>query len=157
MTETPPALTREGLQPLLEFAVGLDLAAPDAADRLEQAFPFTGPYVQGIGALLCAGIDAGDLCDRGELPVRFSRVWRADDAGSFSADAVLMTGAGPLHEHPLGEIDLCFALEGEPTFDGHPAGWVTYGPGSRHVPTVRSGMMAILYLLPGGAIRFVKG
>ena len=51
-------------------------------------------------------------------------------------------------------MDLCFALDGDPTFDGNPPGWTVYGPESWHVPTVADGTMAILYFLPGGAIRF---
>ena len=67
-----------------------------------------------------------------------------------------MSSPGPMHAHPNGEIDLCFALDGEPTFDGHPPGWVVFRPGSKHIPTVVGGPMLILYLLPGGAIEFVK-
>ena len=54
----------------------------------------------------------------------------------------------------LAEIDLCLALEGSPTFDGRPPGWLVLPPGSRHVPTVTGGDMAILYFLPDGAITF---
>ena len=52
-----------------------------------------------------------------------------------------------------GEFDLCFALSGAPTFDGHPPGWVVLPPNSWHVPTVAGGRMAILYFLPGGAFQ----
>ena len=65
-----------------------------------------------------------------------------------------MSAPGPGHTHPNGEIDLCFAVDGAPTFDGHPPGWTVYPPGSWHVPTVAGGVMDILYFLPGGAIRF---
>ena len=65
-----------------------------------------------------------------------------------------MNGPGLAHTHPNGEIDLCFAMDGDPRFDGHPEGWVVYGPGSWHVPTVTGGTMAILYFLPSGAIAF---
>ncbi|HJL17019.1 MAG TPA: DUF4863 family protein, partial [Sandaracinaceae bacterium LLY-WYZ-13_1] len=71
-----------------------------------------------------------------------------------SIDCVHMDRPGPGHTHPNGEIDLCFAVRGEPTFDGHPPGWTVYPPGSWHVPTVEGGVMDILYFLPGGAIRF---
>ncbi len=159
MPETPSSLDAAGLQPLLRFAAILDLGDRAAAlEALEAEFPFAGAWVQGLGALMKAGVEGGSLCDRGELPVRFSRVFKAGEASEgFSADAVLMTGPGPRHEHPAGEIDLCFALDGAPRFDGHAAGWVVYGPGSEHVPTVSGGTMVILYLLPGGAIRFLKG
>ena len=39
-------------------------------------------------------------------------------------------------------------------FDGHGAGWVVYGPGSAHSPTVTGGRALVLYLLPQGAIEF---
>ena len=35
-----------------------------------------------------------------------------------------MNGPGPLHRHPLGEVDLCLSEDGNPTFDGRPAGFV---------------------------------
>ena len=77
------------------------------------------------------------------------------ETGGFSIDAVHMTGPGPLHRHPMGEIDWCVPLEGAPTFDGRGAGWVVLGPGSTHVPTVAGGAMLVVYLLPQGAIEFL--
>ena len=44
---------------------------------------------------------------------------------------------------------------GEARFDGHPEGWVVFGPDSVHVPTVSDGEMLILYFLPGGEIEFL--
>ena len=41
-------------------------------------------------------------------------------------------------------------------FDGRAAGWVVYGPGSAHRPTVSGGKALVLYLLPDGAIEFTK-
>ena len=156
MPATAPQLTPIGLRPLLQFAAGLELAKPaDACAALEQEFPLEGEFVQGLRRAMEAGVAASDLCDRGEPPVQYSRVFKAgEDACGFSADAVLMSAPGPLHTHPNGEIDLCFAQDGAPTFDGNPPGWVVYLPGSKHVPTVAGGSMLILYLLPGGAIEF---
>ena len=42
------------------------------------------------------------------------------------------------------------------TFDGRPAGWVVYPPGSAHRPTVHQGRALVLYLLPQGQIQFTK-
>ena len=67
-----------------------------------------------------------------------------------------MTGPGPKHRHPTGEVDYCVALEGEPTFDGQPPGWVVMAPDSVHVPTVAGGAMLIVYLLPQGAMEFLE-
>lgn len=147
------------LEPLLAFAAGLDLADPAAARAaLEAEFPGDGPFVAAAGAALRAAAEAGTICNHGAPPLLYSRLFPAgDDTHRLSADAVLMNGAGPLHEHPTGEIDLCFALDGAPLFDGNPPGWTVYGPGSRHVPTVAGGTMLILYLLPGGQIRFLRG
>src|SRR5438046_2356742 len=75
----------------------------------------------------------------------------------FSIDVVEMNDiAGPHHRHPNGEIDLVMPLEGDARFDGHGAGWVVYGPGSAHRPTVSGGKALVLYLLPDGAIEFAK-
>ncbi len=42
------------------------------------------------------------------------------------------------------------------TFDGHPAGWCVYPPGSAHHPTVAQGRALVLYLLPEGQIHFTR-
>jgi hypothetical protein len=39
-------------------------------------------------------------------------------------------------------------------FDGRGAGWLVYGPGSAHCPTVSEGKALVLYLLPKGKIEF---
>ena len=151
-------LTSVALRPLLDFCAGLKLDKPEEAQcQLEAEFPFSGKFICDLGAALQAGLGNGDLCDQGAPPMQWSRLFRpAEDTCDFSADVVCMNGAGPFHEHPAGEIDLAFALEGDPTFDGRPPGWILYGPGSRHVPTVEGGKMIILYLLPGGQFRFLK-
>ena len=62
--------------------------------------------------------------------------------------------AGPRHVHPQGEIDLVMPLDPQARFDGHGAGWVVYGSGSAHAPTVTGGRALVLYLLPAGQIQF---
>lgn len=154
----PQSITPAELVELLEFCAGLDLSKPAAArTALEARFPFDGAYVAALRDAMRAGVAAGELCHMGNPPVQYSRAFKAtSESLDLSADAVMMTAPGPLHVHPNGEIDLCFAEEGEPTFDGHAPGWVVYPPGSKHVPTVAGGRMLILYLLPGGAIEFVR-
>jgi uncharacterized protein DUF4863 len=146
------------LKPLLEFCQGLDLSDPPAAKTaLEAQFPIDGELIQGIAAAMRAGVADGSLCNQGEAPMQYSRILKPrENEQGFSADAVLMNGAGPRHRHPLGEIDLCFAVDGEPTFDGQAPGWTIYGPDSVHVPTVKNGTMLILYLLPQGQLEFLK-
>lgn len=153
MTFDPSAL-----QPLLRFVADLDLHDPEAtADALRERFPHDGPEMSAIRQAMEEGVAAGTVCHMGEDPVRYSRLFKAtEDSLGFSADAVLMSAPGPRHLHPEGEIDLCFALDGEPTFDGNPAGWTVYRPGSQHIPTVSGGTMLILYLLPQGAIEFLR-
>ena len=148
----------DSLMPLLSFAKDIDLTDTDAARAaFEEAFPFDGAEVQELKADMIAALEAGTLCHNGEDPLRYSRVFKqSEETLMFSSDAVLMNGAGPKHRHPDGEIDLCFALDGDSRFDGNPEGWVIYGPGSVHIPTVRGGQMLILYLLPNGAFEFVK-
>ena len=62
--------------------------------------------------------------------------------------------AGPHHSHPNGEIDMIMPIDEAAEFDGHGRGWLVYGPGTAHRPTVTNGTAIILYLLPDGAIHF---
>ncbi len=103
-----------------------------------------------------AGESAGWICARKSDGVRYGRVFKpAPDLSGFSVDVVDMdTIAGPHHVHPNGEIDCVMPVAGEALFDGRPAGWVVYPPGSAHRPTVSGGRAFVLYLLPEGKIRF---
>ncbi len=142
------------LEPVAQALVGVDLSDPAAARTLiQERLPFQGPEVTALRAAASAGAEAGWLLTRSAGEIRFGRP--AKDLHGFSVDAVAMSGPGPRHRHPNGEIDLCFATEGSAAFDGNPEGWVIYGPDSVHVPTVRDGSMLILYFLPGGAIEFL--
>lgn len=155
---TPFELNAENLLPLLQYISTLDVNdAQEAKRQLNAQYPLGQELIENIKNAMQEGIENQTLCHRGEPPVQFSRVFKAsEETANLSADAVLMSAPGPFHKHPNGEFDLCFALEGEPTFDGQPPGWVVYGPGSQHAPTVKNGKMMILYLLPGGAIEFVQ-
>lgn len=147
----------ETFLPLLRAARGVDLSSPAAARvELERRFDPAGPDAVALNARLMVLLEAGKIAERGALPVKFGRVAKAaDPTFGFSIDVVHMTGPGPLHRHPNGEIDYCVALEGTPTFDGEAPGWVVFPPESRHVPTVAGGAMLIVYLLPEGAIEFL--
>ena len=105
-----------------------------------------------------AAIDAGWMCNREAGGIKYGRVIKAGpQTNDFSVDVVDMQPmAGPHHRHPNGEIDLVMPLEPEAQFDGHGAGWVVYGPGSAHHPTVTQGRALVLYLLPAGAIEFTR-
>jgi hypothetical protein len=112
-----------------------------------------------IKADCLAGAAEGWACEREGGGIRYGRVFKAEDAlHRFSVDVVDMQDiAGPHHAHPQGEIDLIMPLEGAAEFDGRPAGWCVYGPGTAHRPTVSQGRALVLYLLPEGKIEFTKG
>ncbi len=107
-------------------------------------------------AAVRTGQAEGWICNRENGGIRFSRPVKPSPAThDFACDAVLMNRvAGPKHTHPNGEINLCFADEGDPRFCGNAEGWVVFRRQSTHVPRVEDGTMSILYFLPGGAIEF---
>lgn len=143
----------DALAPVLDVVATVDPDDPGALATLEEKLPLQSPALVRVKELFAEGRAAGWLCDREAGGVRFSRVKKAGEDG-LSIDAVHMSSPGPGHTHPRGEVDLCFAVEGEPRFDGRAPGWTVYPAGSWHVPTVTGGVMDILYFLPGGAIEF---
>jgi hypothetical protein len=116
------------------------------------------PTYQDLKAACQAGVAEGWLCNREGGGIRYGRIFKpAEDLHGFSVDVVDMNDlAGPHHSHPNGEIDLIMPIEGEAQFDGRPAGWCVYPPGSAHRPTVSQGRALVLYLLPQGAIEFTR-
>ncbi len=153
MSEPTKEAFVELLRPIAERLRGIEVEGPGAAAAVAAAVPFDGPEVRAVRAAALAAVATPWLLPKEAGGIRFGRV--AKDLGGFSVDCVLMDRPGPRHRHPNGEIDLCFTRAGAPRFDGHAEGWVVYGPGSVHVPTVRGGEMLILYFLPGGAIEFL--
>ena len=155
MTEKSALL--DAISPIInEICLG---SAVDEAEseRLNRALPVGSEKMRSLKDSLVDGLKDGWLTPNGEGGMRWGRITKAGpDTGNLSIDAVYMEQAGPGHTHPCGEYDLCFALDGDPKFDGKPEGWVVYPPGSWHIPTVTGGSMIILYFLPEGAIRFGK-
>ena len=144
------------LQPLVDELRQVPLSDPASArDAIATRLPLDDPRVRAVRDAALAARESDWLLPREAGELRYGRV--AKELDGYSVDAVLMHGPGPRHRHPRGEVDLCFATDGAPTFDGQPAGWVVYGEDSVHVPTVRDGEMLILYFLPGGEIEFLKG
>jgi hypothetical protein len=145
-------------RPLLEAAQGLDLADPAAARaELARRFDPQSARAKSLAGELLTLCRAGKIAERGELPVKWGRVSKAlPETLEQSIDVVLMNGPGPRHRHPAGEVNFCIAVDGSPTFDGEPPGWVVLPPGSTHVPTVSGGTMLIVYLLPRGEMEFLK-
>jgi hypothetical protein len=127
-------------------------------DDLNREFPANGPAFRSLLEGCRAGIVAGWMCNREAGGIKYGRVVKAGEAThGFSVDVVEMDNlAGPHHRHPNGEIDMIMPLSGAAAFDGRGAGWLVYGPGSAHSPTVTGGKALVLYLLPQGAIEFTK-
>ncbi len=132
----------------------------DAAldEDLNRTFPADGPVYCAVLAACQAAIAEGWMCQREAGGIRYGRVLKPSEAThGFSVDVVEMRDVvGPHHRHPNGEIDLVMPLEEGARFDGRGAGFVVYGPGSAHRPTVRRGKALVLYLLPAGAIEFTQ-
>ena len=148
----------ETFSPLFQAAHGLDLSDPvQARTTLTQRFDPASPRAAPLRASLLRLYEEGKIAQNGALPVRWGRASKATpETLDQSIDVVVMNGPGPLHRHPRGEVNYCLALDGNPRFDGQEPGWVVFPPESRHVPTVSGGTMLIVYLLPGGAIEFLK-
>jgi hypothetical protein len=137
----------------------------DALDQWLNATHGAGsPGFENLRQACIGGVAEGWLCEREGGGIRYGRVFKAEDAlHRFSVDVVDMQDiAGPHHSHPNGEIDLIMPLDDDnsdgaaATFDGRPAGWCVYGPGTAHRPTVAHGRALVLYLLPEGQIQFTR-
>lgn len=125
---------------------------------LNTAFPIGGSVYNDIVTACKAGVAEGWMCQYEGGGIRYGRVIKPADAlNGYSVDVVDMNDlAGPHHRHPNGEIDLIMPIDDGAEFDGHPAGWLVYGPDTAHSPTVRKGRALVLYLLPQGAIEFTR-
>ena len=125
---------------------------------LNHAYPADGDTFRALADACRSGVAEGWLCQRKGGGIRYGRIFKAlPETHGFSVDVVDMKDmAGPHHVHPNGEIDLIMPLTEGATFDGHPAGWCVYEPGSAHRPTVANGAALVLYLLPQGAIEFTR-
>lgn len=125
---------------------------------LNARFPAQGEIFRRVLECCRAGIAAGWMCQREAGGIRYGRVLKPTPrTQDFSVDVVEMCDVrGPHHAHPNGEIDLVMPLDAGALFDGRGAGWVVYGPGSAHHPTVSNGRALVLYLLPHGAIDFTR-
>ena len=148
-------LLMTSLEGLVETLDGLDLNETEVASaELERLAPLSSEPLLVIRSVCEKGLEEGWLVPKENAGIRFGRVCK--DLGGWSVDAVVMSGPGPRHRHPLGEVDLCFALSGEPRFEGQSEGWVVLPPDSVHVPAVKGGEMLILYFLPQGQIEFLE-
>jgi Domain of unknown function (DUF4863) len=155
------AMTRTEFTDLLAGVTARIAGRPlDAAleEELQRAFPADGPVFRSLLGACRTGIAEGWMCYQGEAGRKYGRVLQAGEATHrLSVDVVEIDDqAGPHHRHPNGEICLVMPVRGPATFDGHGAGWVVYGPGTAHRPTVKGGKALVLYMLPEGVIEFTK-
>ena len=148
----------QAFRPLWLAAEGVELSDPESARaELARRLDPKGAAAARIAAELKELLAQGKIADRGAPPVQYGRVAKATpESKHFSIDVVLMSGPGPRHRHPRGEVNFCVAMDGAPRFDGAEPGWVVLPPGSSHVPTVEGGTMLIVYLLPEGQIEFAS-
>jgi hypothetical protein len=151
----------EFLELIAQVAGDIDGQPLDAAleERLNARFP-AGEALFSRLHTLCARWEAeGWLLARQAGGIKFGRVVKPGGlAGRLSVDVVRMKDiAGPHHIHTTGEIGAIMPISGAPQFDGKPAGWYVYPPGSDHHPTVTGRDAYILYFLPEGAIEFTGG
>jgi len=131
-------------------------------DRLEQQrednCPADGDSFGSLAALCERGVREGWLANREHGGIKFGRIIKPGPGpAGFSVDVVEMDDiVGPHHRHPNGEIDMIVPQDPGAEFDGRGRGWLVYGPGTAHFPTVTGGRAIVLYLLPGGAIEFTR-
>ena len=150
-----PSDLHQALAPLTAKLQGRALDASLDAWLNAEAGPGTATF-DAIAKACHAGVGEGWLCNREGGGIRYGRIFKpTPELHGFSVDVVDMQDiAGPHHTHPQGEIDLLMPLQGDARFDGRPAGWIVYPPGSAHRPTVSQGRALVLYLLPAGEIVF---
>ncbi|MDH3234016.1 MAG: DUF4863 family protein [Alphaproteobacteria bacterium] len=125
-------------------------------DRLNAAFPAGGETFEAIETACHEAIAAGWMCAEGEGRRRFGRVVEpAPESHDLSVDVVDMTDLrGGHHKHPAGEILMIMPQDEGAQFDRRGPGWLVYGPGTAHRPTVTNGRALVLYLLPQGQIEW---
>jgi hypothetical protein len=160
MSTVSPA-SREGFEERIASITGVitgRILNKELEDELNRRFPPDGLEYRELLKSCRTGIADGWMCAREAGGIRFGRVIKPDPRNhGFSVDVVDMPPiVGPHHTHPNGEIDLVMPLESDARFDGRGAGWLVYGPGSSHHPTVSGGRALVLYLLPNGAIEFTR-
>jgi len=150
--------TFQGLIRQVTDFIGTQPLDKSLQEKLNQQFPYEGETCQGIVQTCKTAIEEGWMCQYEGGGVRYGRVIKpATELGNYSVDVVDMENvAGPHHRHPNGEIDLIMPITDDARFDGHPQGWLVYGPDTAHSPTVTQGRALVLYLLPEGKIEFTK-
>ena len=148
---------RSLMKPVMGAIAGRAIDQALAAD-LNRRFAPESEAFQAIQAACHEAIRDGWMCSQGSQGRRFGRVIEpSPETHDLSVDVVQLRDiVGPHHSHPTGEV--CMTMPVTPTakFDGQGAGWCVNEPGSAHHPTVTDGEALVLYLLPGGQIKFTR-
>src|SRR5690606_353456 len=150
--------TFQGLIRQVTDFIGAKALDKSLQDQLNQQFPYEGETCQRIVEICKSAAQQGWMCQYEAGGVRYGRVIKPHAyMHGYSVDVVDMEDlAGPHHRHPNGEIDLIMPISQDALFDGHPQGWLVYGPDTAHSPTVTQGRAMVLYLLPEGKIEFTR-
>jgi len=150
--------TFQGLIRQVTDFIGAKTLDKSLQDQLNQQFPYEGEICQRIIETCRSAAHEGWMCQYEAGGVRYGRVIKPNaELQGYSVDVVEMEDlAGPHHRHPNGEIDLIMPISEDALFDGHPKGWLVYGPETAHSPTVTQGRAMVLYLLPEGKIEFTR-
>lgn len=125
-------------------------------DELAARLPADGAWFAQVEVACHEAITAGWMCAEGEEHRRFGRVIEPSaETQDLSVDVVDLTDIrAPHHTHPTGEVLMIMPVDEAATFDARGRGWLVYGPGTGHRPTVRNGRAIVLYLLPEGRIEW---
>ena len=129
---------------------------PTLQNALAAKLPPDGDWFAKVEAACHDAVDAGWMCAEGEGTRRFGRVIEpSPETQDLSVDVVdLADTRAPHHTHPNGEVLMIMPVDDAATFDARGRGWLVYGPGTGHRPTVRHGRALVLYLLPEGRIEW---
>ena len=112
-------------RPLLDAARDLDVTDTAAAEAtLCQRFDPQSEAGKALSAKLLEMLEAGEIANRGELPMTFGRVSKAcPESDNFTIDVVRMNGAGPKHRHPKAKSTMPSAsAASRPSTGGNRAG-----------------------------------
>ena len=112
MIDTFLPLCRAAADRVVGVVADVDFADDDATAKLNERFGYESEEGRAFVETFKALHAAGEVADRGELPVEWGRVSKAtEETLGFSLDVVHMNGAGPDHVHPTGEASFCVPLE----------------------------------------------
>ncbi|MCB0358771.1 MAG: DUF4863 family protein [Bdellovibrionales bacterium] len=156
-----------GLSPLTAFVhdriVGKGLHPVDIVTLTRSRFPDDSGFAAKLDATLLELHRRGELFPSshdGGMQHRVLFKQKQDGANGCRVEVVCMNHQAPdnaFHIHPPeGELWRGVVVDGDPRFDGYPAGWGFFPGGSEHCPKVTGGTMILLYVWPEGVATFPR-